>query len=251
MSNALLRFCVAAEAAPSLHRRTTLGGAAWTFAATMLVVPLLVESAGAAEDEGNGDYGRFDGDASASLQAGASAHLSEAGSSGALSLRSSMHYLHTVGVVAHYDEGLGVDEQPLARAVAGLVEVRPLFIGRFSQDMEHGPAMLDLFVDSFALDLGIYHAWHTDRFCEAAAPEVAPAIECRDLGMDFGMAFELPLLGRASSPYLALRGGLRWSLTELGRGSDTPEPSGLITLSFGYRHVFAVNVVDAGDPRPP
>src|SRR5262245_16218980 len=174
-------------------------------------VAALMPSAAWAQD-GDGSYGRLDGDLSLSIEAGASVAL-RAGepASGSLAGRVGMLYLHSVGLMAQYNDALGLDEAPLARSVAGTVEIRPLFLGRFAQDVEQGPAHLDLFADSFGVGLGIYGGWQSPDYCGDAMP----GRSCTDVGMEFSMGAEVSILPQANSPFFGFRGALRWSLQEL------------------------------------
>ncbi len=198
--------------------------------------------------EGDGAYGRLAGDLGLSLELGVSEALGgEAVAGESLAVRTAAIYLHTVGLAAQYNDALGAEVAPLARSVVGTLELRPLFLGRFAQDMERGPAHLDLFVDSFALGLGVYASWWREALCGGAA-------SCTDHGMELALGFELPLLPRASSPFLALRGALRWSLLDPAPFDsalpERPRTTGMLTLTLGYRHLFEVHLVDASDTLP-
>jgi len=203
----------------------------------------------------DGAYGRLAGDLSLSVEAGVSEALGADPYRGeALSSRLGMFYVQTVGIAVQYDEGLGIEALPLRRAVAGVVELRPLFWGRFSENMEQGPATLDLLLDSFALNVGIFGAWPRSRFCSSLADDGAPVAgttQCPDYGMQTGIGFELPLLPRASAPFIGLRAAMRWSLRDRSAAFDTPPVSGLLTLTIGYRHLFETHLVDAADRMPP
>ena len=173
-----------------------------------------------------GGYGRFQGDVGLSLEAG----LSESFGGESLALRGSVFYLSTVGLVAQYNDSLGLHEQSLQRSFMGGVELRPLFMGRFAQNMEYGPAHLDLLLDSIGIGLGLYRQW--------ALP---------DHGMEVSLGLELPFLPQANAPFVALRGAMRWSLQARTATVDPPAPTGMLTLSIGYHHLFATHAVDAAD----
>ena len=221
----------------------------------VLVVLFVVSTAAspnvAAADDGA--YGRLSGDLGVSIEAGITEGLGAEPQAGeALATRLGLIYLQTVGIAFQYDEGLGVEALPMRRAIAGMVELRPLFWGRFSENMEQGPAFLDLFVDSFAIAVGMFGAWPRSRFCDAEATSAAPppGRGCPDYGMQAGLGFELPLLPRASAPFIGLRGAMRWSLRERSAAFDAPPISGLLTLTPGYRHLFETHIVDASDRLP-
>lgn len=182
----------------------------------------------------DGAYGRLDGDLSMSATLG----VSQAFPGETLHVGAGALYLSSVGLYAQYDESFGRGSPPLERAAAGGVQVRPLFLGRFARDLEQGPAHLDLWVDSLALGLGLFHARHTGQACPGATES------CGRTGVEVALGLELPLLPRISGPFLALRGALRVAAD--------PEPdagavSGLLSLAIGYRHMFLVHLVDAGD----
>lgn len=177
-----------------------------------------------------------------------------------MAARVTVLYMSTVGVFGQYNESFSIASQPVARSVVGGFELRPLFVGRWSQNMEHGPPHLDLWLDSFSLTLGLYNLWRQPRFC-------TPPRGCHDVGMELSLGMELPLLPQANTPFIALRGALRWSLEDLGGPHGAPDgapdgaphggphgappPMGLITLTLGYHHLFETHLVDAADSIPP
>ena len=157
-----------------------------------------------------------------------------------LALRATATYLQTVGLTAQYNDSFGIESQPLERAVSGGVELRPLFLGRFASDLERGPAHFDLLLDSLSLGLGVYGAWTRQPPC------IDELESCFDHGIDWSVGLEIPLLARASTPFVGLRGSLRLSLAE-ERLADRPMSSGMLTVTLGYRHLFEAQIVDAGD----
>jgi len=191
----------------------------------------------------DGAYGRLDGDFSLSLEAG----ISEALPGESLAARGRALYLQTAGIFVQYDDGLGADVQPLARSLVGGLEIRPLFLARFAEDLERGPPTLDLWLDSIGVGLGIYRSWHTDGSCSTPAEPR----RCRDLGMELSTGFELPLLPQHDAPFLGLRVAMRWSLDEQSAALDSLAPTALATLSLGYRHLFDLHLTDAADRLPP
>ena len=193
------------------------------FAIALLATAQLLTASAAADD---GVYGRLDGDLTLSVEAGVSATLGREDVAGeAIAGRLGLFYLHSVGLYGQYNDSLGSDAQPIARSLAGGVELRPLFLGRWAQDMERGPAHLDLWLDSLSIALGSYGSFMRD-----------------DYGMEASLGSELPLLPQASTPFIAFRAGLRWSLRE-----PREAVAGMLTLSIGYHHLFQTHLVDAGD----
>lgn len=187
---------------------------------------------------GDGVYGRFDGDLHLALEAGVAASFpgeAVAGRLGAL-------HLHTVEAWGQYEDSLGAGGQPIARAVSFGVALRPLFLPRFSEDLERGPAWLDLLVDSLSLGIGVYGAARPEDRCEH------PRARCWLWGLQLATGLELPLLGRADGPFLALRGALRWPEAPAEAGPhDDAAPTGQLGLSLGYRLTLPAHLVDAGD----
>lgn len=161
----------------------------------------------------DGVYGRFDG--SLTLGASAGAELDAGEPRGALKI--SAHYLWTAGVYGRYSDSFGsASERPL-RAVSLGIDARPLFLPRFARDMEHGPALLDLTLDSFSLNAGAYFAQPTGRgFGE-------------DRGFEAGLGFGVPLSGEAAGPWLEARAERRFA--------DRGPNAWLFTLSVAYHAV--------------
>jgi hypothetical protein len=187
------------------------------------------------EAHADGVYGRLDGDIGLAVEAGVSEALGEDVAGESIAVRGGVFFLQTVGVTVQYNDALGIDALPLQRSVAGSVELRPLFLGRWAQNMEQGPAHLDLLIDSLGIGMGVFGAWPRDGGTTH--------------GMELSLGVLLPLLPRASTPFIAFRGALRWSLEQppADAGRETAPLSGLLTLTIGYQHLFEVHLVDAGD----
>jgi hypothetical protein len=205
----------------------------------------------AAEEERDDDgaYGRLDGDVTLSLEVGASESLGgsmggEASRGESLAVRGGWLFLHSAGVAVQYNESFDLDPQPIRRALSAGVEIRPLFVGRFARDLERGPPLLDLWLDATALYLGLYNLWRADRFCP-------PTAGCHDYGMEVSLGTELPFIMRASTPFVSLRGAVRWSMAEGDAPHDSVGVGGLLTLAIGYHHLFDWGLVDVADRLPP
>ncbi len=180
----------------------------------------------------DGAYGRLAGDLLLAGELGVVA----SGEGPELGARFTTSYVGMAGLYVEYDDGLGRKVSAVARRVAGGVDVRPLFLARFANDLETGPAALDLWVDSFGMSLGAYYAWRNPDAC-------APA--CSDRGLEFMWHMGLPLLLRANGPIIAVRAGWRWSLVELdGGGFADAQPVAM--LSLGWQHLFATGMLDFG-----
>lgn len=198
-------------------------------------VALAMARPAAAED---GVYGRFDGDAMGAIEVGGSYAIAPPASRGpGLTARAGFFFVQTVGLTLQYDDRLGSSDV-VARSLLAAVEIRPLFLSRFTQDLERGPAHLDLFVDSFGMAIGAWTSFERPPAC---------LDDCASHGMELSLGAEVPFLPQASSPYLAFRGGLRWALSDLDAGGAPPPVTGVLTLTLGYHHVFPIDLVDAGD----
>ncbi|MCC6523535.1 MAG: hypothetical protein IT373_12835 [Polyangiaceae bacterium] len=211
-------------------RRTALPEAV----AAVVALACLTSARAARADDDDGLYGRFDGDLMLSAEVGPT----ESFPGEALSVRLGLHYLVTAGVFAAYDESFGLSAQPVWRAFAGGVELRPLFLARFATDFEHGPALLDLFADSFALALGGYVAELPPGSCE-------PPVRCLDTGLVAAASIELPLLPQIDGPFLAVRTSLRWSEQE------EVALDGMVGLTLGWHGIVPTHLVDASDRLVP
>ncbi|MBN1609670.1 MAG: hypothetical protein JW940_23760 [Polyangiaceae bacterium] len=167
---------------------------------------------GAEREQTDGVYGRFDGDLDLGVALGGELEKDAARAAA----RFSAHYFCTAGVYASYRDALSRDD-PDARLVSFGVDLRPLFIPRWSLGWENGPALLDLVLDSASLSLGAYFG--------SAAPEThAPR------GLELGLGFGVPLSARASGPWLGARGLGRWPEPMLGGH----ELSALATLGWQW-----------------
>jgi hypothetical protein len=159
-----------------------------------------------------GVYGRFDGDVALGLGLGA-----ELGSNAgeAIAARASAHYFWTAGLVVGYSQALAGELSPdEARRLLYIgADVRPAFIPRWVNNMEQGPALLDLMLDSISLGSGIFFAETEAGFGEQR-------------GFEASLGFGVPLFARASGLWLESRGLLRW--VEL----EQAEPVVLLLLSW-------------------
>jgi len=149
-------------------------------------------------------------------------------------------YLQSGGLYLQYNEGLGFEGQSLARSMAGGFEIRPFFLGRLVNDLQQGPAILDLFVDSLAIGMGIHRSWHNPRFC------VSGDGACATIGMEVSLGAQLSLLPQANSMFIALYASYRWSQPSDSSAAPSP-PQALLTLTLGYQHLLGLGLVDAAD----
>jgi hypothetical protein len=160
------------------------------------VVLLAASPLRAAPSTSDGVYGRLDGDV---------------GLEPAVGVEYSRHsLLPEVDLSATYVSTLGLrlrhaDSRPLMQSVAHDrsvssvdFELRPLFLARWSQVLESGPALLDLTLDSFMLGIGAF--WDYDRNTN----------ELRR-GSELITGIGVPLLAKSSGPWLRLSAALRIS----------------------------------------
>ncbi len=161
--------------------------------------------------EGDGVYGRFDGDLDLGMGVGVSTFFAT-GDTGP-SLRAAAHWYSTAGPYLGYTESLGA--RAVERRLGLGLELEPLFLLRFSEAAEHGPALLDLTLDSLSLGLGVLLLDPPGEHFASHA------------GLELSLGFGVPLLARASGPWLEARAG--WYAPESGR-----EASGLVFLSWHF-----------------
>lgn len=153
---------------------------------------------------GDGTYGRLDGDLDLGLGLGALVDL-EHGEPGAAA-RVSGHWFFMAGAYLSYADSFGTALDPKRRLGVG-VDLRPLFLPRWTQNWEQGPAILDLMLDSLSLGLG--------------ASFDQPQGESFGVRQSFeaSFGFGVPLAGRGPGPWVEARGALAWPNT--GERSET------------------------------
>ncbi len=139
--------------------------------------------------QGDGVYGRFDGDVDFGVGLGLRAGPDAVGPSARISL----HYLQSLGLVGQFTwPSTGQKER--WEAALGL-DIRPLFLPRWALDLEQGPAFADLLLDSLSVSVGPVFTYYDH------SPRTG-------FGLDLGAA--LPLNGHAHGFWLHLRGGPQW-----------------------------------------
>jgi hypothetical protein len=148
----------------------------------------------------DGVYGRFEGDLDFGLGAGAEA--SEGDWRGAL--RFTLHYFSTAGIYFSYRDAFDSNAE-VPRAFSVGVDMRPAFIPRWSKNMQQGPGFLDLTLDSISLGLGAF--WQEARGRSFAA----------ERGFETSLGFGVPLIGRATGPWIETRGQLAFLGTDSAR----------------------------------
>ncbi len=182
-------------------------------------------------------YGRVEGDVG--IVAGVGVAVGPDSPRGALDLR--FRYIETAGVFFSYEEGaiFGSGAEPV-RVLAGGIELRPLFLGRWLKGLETGNARADLTIDSLGFELGGFFAQpQGEQF--ASRP-----------GMQVGLGLEVPLLPRASGPWIGLHGGMRFSDAELGGkpSSDPADKAFFLAITLEWHQIAGTHSVDAFDRAP-
>ncbi|MFT3770069.1 MAG: hypothetical protein QM820_31965 [Minicystis sp.] len=187
-----------------------------------------------ARADGDGVYGRFDGDLGLRLAGGAGFAIGGP----MLAIDAGARYLCTAGLYVHYADALGSSAPHVRRSIATGVDLAPLFLARYALNAERGPAFFDLVVDSVAFGIGAF--WDE--------PQKGPWAS--KPGVELTLALSFPLLGRATGPYIGLRGALRWRDGDLAAHPDGPnviERGALLSLTLGWHHVVRTHLVDPGD----
>jgi hypothetical protein len=184
----------------------------------------------------DGFYGRFDGDLE--LRAHAGAAFASGGPALAASLAAV--YLSTAGVYVHYTDACGSGAPIVTRSISGGVHLQPLFLLRVAT-FERGPAFFNLLIDSLAFELGTF--W--------SAPRNSPWGETP--GLEAALDVALPIVGRATGPFLGLRTALRWRAVDFAPGppSTIADRGAVISLTLGWHQVLRAHLVDAGDRVKP
>jgi hypothetical protein len=187
----------------------------------------------------DGVYGRFDGDL---LVTGAAGVAMEIGGP-QLELLASATYLSTSGLYVRLCDALGQERSRVARSFASGLEIRPLFLGRYGLDLERGPAWLDLFVDSFAIQLGPYWAERNAWFVGSG-----PGFSSTP-GLELGLGVELPIVGDSTGLHLGLHSVFRLPPESFSPSAVLPkdllERGSMIGLTIGWHHIVDAGIVDA------
>jgi hypothetical protein len=154
--------------------------------------------------EGDGAYGRFDGDLDLGL--GVGPNLAFTGNDMGLAVRGTAFWYSTFGLDLLYVEALSA-QPDIERRLGVSAVLRPLFLVRWSQALESGPPTLDLALDSLGLGVGASFATPSGRgFASRTTFEVS-----------FGAG--VPLAGSAIGPWLEFRTGV--SLPQPAQGEAT------------------------------
>ncbi len=150
---------------------------------------------------GDGVYGRFDGDFAFSIGAGVELDFAGSGVAPRPLILGSARFYQTAGIYAGLSQAV-LDSDRLERVFSTGVLLEPLFLLRWSKNQQTGVAVADLAIDSLSIALGAY-------FSEPRGARLADAS-----GLELGLGFGLPLLGKAPGPWLRTRGQMRLGQSE-------------------------------------
>ena len=181
-------------------------------------------------------YGRVDGDLGIVVGAGVTFNARQPRGSAEIRLR----YVDTVGLFGTYEDGFGVRSADPLRVLATGLEIRPLFLGRWVTGRELGLRWPDLVIDSLGLEVGAFFE-----------QPLGQSFGSRP-GLQAGLGLEIPLIGRASGPWIDVHGGARWSDGVLGGGPVLgPSDRALfLSVTLAYHQLFRAHLVDFNDRSP-
>lgn len=162
-------------------------------------------------DASDGVYGRFDGDFA--LSAGPEMIVDPASGAVRLGASARASFYQTATLSIAYEQRIP-DATGIERALGLRAHLSPIFLLRFQRDLEQGPALLDLFVDSFEVFGG-------PVFLEPANAEFGARV-----GADVGVGFGVPLSRHGT--------GLWIHPSVLVRFADET-PSALLGLALRYQ----------------
>jgi hypothetical protein len=175
----------------------------------------------------DGVYGRFDGDLEIALSLGGEWDFDPDRTRAAAGL--GLYYYSTAGLAFRYRDAFGDRApatpraaDPVERVLSMGIELKPLFLPRWVLDLERGPALLDLTLDS--LTLGLF----------AFFQEESNGGLSERYGFEAGLGFGVPLLGRADGPWIETRGALRFA------DDGSRHPSVLVALAW---HTFVLTPI--------
>lgn len=197
----------------------------------MIALALVLGALDAAPLGADPTAGRIDGDLTLTIGAGAT--LGPRGVRATADMR--LRLLDSAGIFFGYEDGFGGSAEPTRVLYTGL-ELRPLFLARWTQGLELQRGFGDLLIDSFGLEIGGF----------TSQPQNRPMGD--RLGLQLGLGIEAPLLSRATGPWIGLHGGIRYSDQGLARGDQTALDRALyLSITLAWHQVFATHSVDAGD----
>lgn len=196
--------------------------------ALLLGAPALAHAA----PDDDGVYGRLDGDLALSIGTGVG--IASDGPLGALVGRAV--FVETAGLYATYADSFGGSDV-VTRSFSTGIELRPLFFLRFAGNLQSGPAILDMAIDSLAIGVGAH--W------------TSPSSSSKTPGLELGAGFEVPLYRQANGPWVGVRGLLRWGPDDFaGTSGSASDRGALALLTVSWQTRVTARIADAGDIRP-
>lgn len=176
--------------------------------------------------------GRIDGDLALVLGGGAVV----ASRAPRLECEVRIRYLDSAGVFVAYEDSAGFGSEP-KRVISAGVELRPLFLGRWLEGLETDDARVDLFVDSFGLELGV------------AASQPSGAAFGSTRGLQIGFGLEVPILREATGPWVGIHAGARWNQDAVAMGivQNVDDRALYVALTLAWHQIVGSHLVDLGD----
>lgn len=164
---------------------------------TLCVTTTTAAARGAPGEVPDGVYGRFDGDVSLSVGAGAELALDPGPPRwlGSLALR----YYSLVGVYITYRESFD-EADPIRRGLSAGLLVEPLFLLRWTRAEGGASAFWDLVIDSLGVSAG----------AALLQPRGEDFFDPRGRGVELGLGLGVPLFAWAEGAWLRSRGLVRW-----------------------------------------
>lgn len=181
--------------------------------------------------------GRVDGD----LSLGAALGATFAPRAPRLTLDVRARYLSTAGAFFTYEDATSFSlASAPGRVVSFGIEVRPLFLPRVFSGNDFGGNRLDLFIDSFAFDVGV-------AFLEPPGGTMTTTPAAK-----LGLGIEFPVFKKASGLFLVARGGALFSGQALSSipVRDANDRSIYGFLGIAWHQLFSSGLIDAGDSAP-
>ncbi len=167
----------------------------------------------------DGVYGRFDGDFAFSI--GPDVVIDPTPGAVRLGATAKANFYQTVGLSLGYEQRLP-EASGIERAAGLRLHVSPLFLLRFQRNLEQGPSILDLFVDSLELFGG-------PIFLEPPGGSFAAQV-----GADVGIGCGLPLSHGATGFWLHPSFVVRFA---------NDSPSALVGLALRYQFFIESPIV--------
>lgn len=173
-------------------------------------------------------YGRIDGDFVLSLSSGVA--VAARSPRGAIDARA--RFLDVAGLFVTYEDALGGPSEP-RRVLSIGADLRLVYLARWVQGWHWGKPYADLLLDSFSIELG------------AAWMQPQSVSNWSRTQLHFALGLELPILPRATGPWIGFRAGLRWSDDALAttRAESPLDRAGFMMFTIGWHQVVSTGLV--------